>query len=50
MEQGLENFRETAALVLAFNYPKIKQIKIIDKRSTSQNVREEIYKVEGVPK
>lgn len=44
MEQGLENFRETASLVLTFNHPKIKQIKIIDKRD-SAGIKEEVYEV-----
>jgi len=47
MEQGLENFRETAPLILAFNYPKIKKIKIIDKRDPAK-IREEVYEIMGV--
>ena len=47
MEQGLENFRETAALVLTFNNPKLKRVKIIDKRDPTR-IREEVYEIMGV--
>ena len=32
MEQGLKNFKETAAYVLTFNNPKIKRVKLTDTR------------------
>ena len=44
MEQGLKNFRETAAFELTFNYPKIKRVKLIDKRDPD-NIKEEVFEV-----
>jgi hypothetical protein len=47
MDQGLENFRSTAPLVLVYNYPKLKRVKIVDKRKEG-HFSEEVFEVVNV--